>query len=154
MFQLSGGNDPLLVTVTVNDKELSMEVDTGAALSVISESTYRSTWPEDTRPPLKPSNAKLRTYSGETLEVCGVIDVPVVYKEQSKKLRLQVLKTKGPTLLGRDWLRDLVLDWKQLNRVHSSSNSRLQQVLERYPNVFRDELGKICLLYTSPSPRD
>ena len=69
MFQLRGSADPLLVAVTANHKVLTMEVNIGAALSVISESTYHSAWSEDVRPPLKHSNAKLRTYSGEILPI-------------------------------------------------------------------------------------
>ena len=143
MFQLSGNNDPLLVTMTVNDKELTMEIDTGASLSVISEATYLSTWPEDVRPTLKPSDTRLRTYSGETLTVCGAIDVPVVYNNQSKHLSMQVLKDKGPTLLGRDWLHHLKLDWQRLNTVRQHTDRRLQTILSEHAEVFKDELGAV-----------
>ena len=112
LFQVSGkSSPPMMVTVSVHGKDLHMEVDTGAALSVISKSTYLSTWPDKTeRPPLKHSNIKLTTYSGESLGVCGSTDVSVIYKQQSKKLSLQVLSNEGPSLLGRDWLKHLVLD--------------------------------------------
>ena len=144
MFQLSSERvDPIMVSVHANNKDLTMELDTGAALSVISESTYLSTWSPTERPPLKPSNATLTTYSGESLEVCGAITIPVTYKQQSNQLSLQVLKKEGPSLLGRDWLKHLVLDWKQINFVRQQSNSALQKVLDSYPEVFRDELGSI-----------
>ena len=120
-----------------------MEVDTGAALSVISESTYLSTWSTRERPPLKPSNATLSTYSGESLEVCGAIIIPIAYKQQSKQLRLQVLKRNGPTLLGRNWLKHLVLDWKQINIIRQQTELSLQKVLDSYPEVFKDELGSV-----------
>ena len=112
LFQVSGkSSPPMMVTVSLHGKDLHMEVDTGAALSVISKSTYLSTWPNKTeRPPLKHSNIKLTTYSGESLGVCGSTDVSVIYKQQSKKLSLQVLSNEGPSLLGRDWLKHLVLD--------------------------------------------
>ena len=35
---------PLLVTVYLNEMEAEMEVDTGAAVSVISEDTYVKLW--------------------------------------------------------------------------------------------------------------
>ena len=89
---------PLIAIVSVHGKDLPMEVDTGAALSVISKETYLSTWSANTRPPLRPSHVKLRTYSGEQLNVCGIIDVSVIYKQQSKKLSLQVLEYKGSRL--------------------------------------------------------
>ena len=90
-----------MVTVSVHGKDLPMEVDTGAALSVISKATYLSTWPDETeRPPLKHSNVKLKTYSGEPLNICGSTDVSVFYKQQSKTLSFQVIDNEGPTLLG------------------------------------------------------
>ena len=103
MFQLSvGRSDPIRVTVTANDRSLPMELDTGAALSVISHSTYLSTWSEEERPVLEPSHVQLSTYSGEVLTIRGAIDVQVKYQSQQCQLSLQVVDTSGPTLLGRD----------------------------------------------------
>ena len=133
-----------MVTVTINNKELPMEVDTGAAFSVISENTYLSTWAADDRPPLRPSTVSLNTYSGEPLVVCGSINVPVVYKQQRKQLSLQVLKFEGPTLLGRDWLKQLILDWKQLNTISQQSNQHLQRILDDHTEIFKKELGSLC----------
>ena len=40
---------PLLVTVSINNASVEMEVDTGASVSIISEETYNRLWsPEDT----------------------------------------------------------------------------------------------------------
>ena len=75
MFNTSGaGTDPLKVTVCANDVVLTMEVGTGASVSVISEATYYySVWPDHCRPQLLPSNAVLRCYSGQ-LKVSGRIE--------------------------------------------------------------------------------
>ena len=64
-------NEPtrLEVSVTVDGVPMTMELNTRAAVSVIREHTYHSTWPHD-RSALQPSSIKLRTYSGEELEVC------------------------------------------------------------------------------------
>ena len=63
-FQLSTqGTDPLLVTLVVDKAELEMEIDTGASVSVIGESTYHSVWHKDQRPVLQKSTAQLRTYT-------------------------------------------------------------------------------------------
>ena len=61
--------------------------------------------------------------------------------------------TRTYTLLGRDWLKYLKLDWNQLlfHRVHAvtmgsnldTSNPKLQKVLERHAAVFKEELGTI-----------
>ena len=54
--------DPVEVQVTVNGKQLTMEVDTGAALSIISESTRKAVFPDEK---LRPSNIVLKTYTEE-----------------------------------------------------------------------------------------
>ena len=82
-----------MVTVTVNDAILQMEVDTGATLPIISESTYKKLWLQQAAPPLKPANAKLKMYTGEQISVKGKIEVDVTYQEQKQKLAL-------PSLLG------------------------------------------------------
>ena len=46
----------------------------------------------------------------------------------------------GPTLLGRDWLGQIRLDWQQIHHVHSAS---LQELLARYPAVFKEGLGTL-----------
>ena len=53
MFQLTDSrNDPLYITVSVNQVPIKMEIDTGATLTVISESTYRQAWTKEQAPPL------------------------------------------------------------------------------------------------------
>ena len=42
----SRSSDPITVSMLLNGKELAMEVDAGAALSVISESTQQSVFPK------------------------------------------------------------------------------------------------------------
>ena len=67
------GANPLKVTVCANDVDLTMEVDSGASVSVITKATYYCVWPDHCRPPLIPSNAVLRCYSG-LLKVSGRIE--------------------------------------------------------------------------------
>ena len=113
-------------------------IDTGASASVMSESTYHQVW-EGHGPPIQPSQAKLRTYSGEHLKVLGAIDVQVKYKEQTKSLTLLVMSGKGPTLLGRDWLHQINLDWHAIFTLTSPPS--LDTVLEMHANIFGDDLG-------------
>lgn len=68
-----------------------MEVDTGASVSLISESTYHKTW-GDQAPPLSPADIKLRTYLGENLRVLGVTTVEVHYGQRSASLPLVVVQ--------------------------------------------------------------
>ncbi len=47
--------DPLVAVLEVNDSTLRMGVDTGAALSIISESTYHQLWATGQHPPVQAS---------------------------------------------------------------------------------------------------
>ena len=78
-----------MVTVIANQTALTMEVDTGASASVISELTYQQLWPK-TLPVLHPSAIKLRTYTGEPLKILGSTTVAVKYQGQTAKLPLLI----------------------------------------------------------------
>ena len=137
------GSNSMVVNLLVNNAELAMEVDTGATLSIISEATYRSIWPKDRAPPLQASSKKLKTYTGEKITVKGSVEVDVTYQTQNAKLDLLIVEGNGPSLLGHDWLQHLRLDWTQLNQVRAISESKLQQMLDKHPQVFQNELGKV-----------
>ena len=52
-------NDPIYVQMLINDKRLSMEVATGAEVSIILEKTREEIFPDEK---LRPSDLKLKTY--------------------------------------------------------------------------------------------
>ena len=45
-----------------------------------------------------------------------------------------------PTLLGRDWLSQLQLNWREIRHAHSAS---FQSVLGLCPSVFKEGLGTL-----------
>ena len=102
---------PLVVTVKVNNVDLKMDLDTGASVSIISKATYNQLWAQGQAPALRESRIKLKTYSGEQVAVKGVMDVTIEVNKQTKQLPLVVACGNGPSLLGRDWLMTLKLDW-------------------------------------------
>ena len=62
------------------------------------------------------------TYTGESLNILGSISVMVDYKNQKEKLHLLIVEGDGPSLIGRDWLQNLRLEWNYLNNEKSTSN--------------------------------
>ena len=60
---------PLVILLSINGQEVSMKLDTGAAISVINEVMYKTILAQ--QQPLKKSTVNLHTYSGEQLEVLG-----------------------------------------------------------------------------------
>ena len=131
---------PLVVTVKLNDSTTDMELDTGASLSIISEKTFCALWPLQARPKLQTSSVKLHTYTKEAIKVLGSITVKVAYKTQVKDLPLLVVAGEGPSLLGRNWLAVLKLDWHELHLI--TRDNELQIILNsRHSSIFNEELG-------------
>ena len=86
----SPNSKPLSVQMVVADASVCMEVDTGATLSIMSQNTFKSTWPNQSAPAIQPTNAQLRTYTGEKIKVIGAIDVDVQYQTQKARLNLVI----------------------------------------------------------------
>lgn len=103
--------DPFTVPVNVDGVLLTMELDTGAAVSVISWREFQRLFP---RKRLQPASLKLRTYTGAIVKPKGLAKVVVRHNDQCVELPLYVVDSTGPALLGREWLQDIRLDWKNL----------------------------------------
>ena len=108
MFTLPGKTKPIVVTVLVQGVDLQMELDTGASLSLITETTYSNL--SSTLSPLTPSNFTLTTYTGEKIIPLGPINVQINYQSQCASLPLLVVPD-GPTLLGHNWLEEMKINW-------------------------------------------
>ena len=126
---------PYEVTVVADNRDLKMEIDTGSAVSLVSQATFQSLWPGRE---LQACTYKLRSYSEEPIPVLGCVDVIVLYKKQRVELPLIVVEGEGPTLLGRNWLERVTLDWQEVRHLSSGA---LQAVLDKHEAVFREELG-------------
>ena len=135
--KLDTSSPPITIKVKLDDCLVDMEVDTGVSISLMSERTFSKMWPGRT---FQPSTLKLRTYLKETIPVVGCTTVNVNYNGQFCKLPLVVVAGGGPSLVGRDWLCHIRLDWRQINRVHNAS---LQAVLTRHPLVCQEGLGTL-----------
>ena len=88
---------PLLVTMKVNDQPMTLEVDTGATMTVVPESVWKSTWP--TKP--VPTVTRLCTYGGSPLDVVGEVPVSVEYRDQYLNDKIIVVRQGVQPLLGR-----------------------------------------------------
>lgn len=132
--------DPITVPMLLNGKTLTMEVDTGAALSVISESTRQSVFPEE---PLHPSKLILKTYTDEQMDVTGTLNMRVQYGDQKKKLVLVVVGGDGPSLLGRNWLKYIRLNWSSIFAVRTAKMRSLHSLLQSHKDLFSEEPGQI-----------
>ena len=144
MFSITTGrgSPPWKVTVCVNGVNLEMEVDSGATFSVIGENQL-SMWGSPLV--IKPSPVKLRTFTGEVIIPKGEAEVKVEYGGQTCRLPLLVTPGKRPALLGRNWLSDLRLNWKELaqqNQVHQVISDTASGK-EQFPSLCREEPGNL-----------
>ena len=90
---------PILIDLELNNRNIVMELDTGAAMSLISETTKKELFPMVN---LRHSRVVLKTYTSEKITVLGEMDVDVKYGDQEYTLTLLVIKGPGPSLTGRN----------------------------------------------------
>ena len=134
---------PVKVELLMEGKKVDMELDTGATVTVMGARRCRELGLAMTE--LKKTNIRLKTYTGEVVEPEGTLDVVVDYEGQVKTLSLVVVKGEVPTLLGRNWLDQIKLNWSGLFPlcVEGVVKPKLRKILEKYVGVFSNELG--CL---------
>ena len=98
---------PTSVKLCIDTKPLEMEIDTGAAVSIVSEEQLRKRL---SNKQVRLSTIVLRTYTAEKIPLLGEAQLCVEYKGQKHTLTAYITKGAGPCLLGRDWLREIHLD--------------------------------------------
>ena len=142
LYPVSDEKGPAIQTiVSINGKPIQMEVDTGAAVTIVSESLWAEIWKPHPAPSLKPSSVRLRTYTGSPIPVLGTLSVKVHHNNQEIELPLIVVSGSGPSLLGRNWLTKIRLDWHSI--LATQVEESLTEVLQRHKGVFQEGLGKL-----------
>ena len=119
-------------------------------MSLMSESTFGRLWPGRS---LSSTNIRLQSYSKEPIPVLDRCCVNVGYKGQvAADMPLVIVQGSGPSLLGRDWLSQISLDWSEIHHVRTES---LQAILDRHPAVFQEGLGTLkgfkAKIYVDPN---
>ena len=97
---------------------LEMEVNTGVSISLVAEDKYWCHWAHRE---LQQSQLRLCTYSGTPLEVMGSLRARVCQGGQDVNLPLTVAKGNGSSLLGRDGLKLLRINWEQVRQISASA---------------------------------
>ena len=130
-----GRTPPIKVHVEVEGVSIPMEVDTGASISIVSENTYHKimAWEGPEGIYNQVTNLLKRA-----IVVVGSTDVQVVYEGQTVQMPLVVVSGDGPTLLERNWLSQLKLNWEKIHQVSSPS---LCALLSKYDKLFQEGLG-------------
>ncbi|KAK9701936.1 Retroviral aspartyl protease [Popillia japonica] len=90
----------LSVTLSIEDKNVDMEVDTGATVSIMSVSEFKHKFPSSV---ISNSSVKLKAVTGNCLNVVGEVTVKVKHNDKIVNLPLILVSNKHPfkALLGR-----------------------------------------------------
>ena len=145
LFVLQGDvpQPPIVVELGVENTPVNFELDTGAAVTVMTTSTFHQLFPEVQ---LQKSTVGLKTFTGELLQIVGEASVKVSYLDQEPRvLPLIVVEGTGPPLLGRNWLQHFKLDWGNIKAMKLEQD-RLRKLLQDFNRIFADELGTVTPL--------
>ena len=147
IHHINAKTNPYRTVLNVNGKNLEFEIYTGAGVTIISKDTYEMHLQEFE---LLPTVIKIRTYSNEPLRILGKIEVTV---ELHHTATLYVIDGRGTSLLGRDWLMKVKLNWADILQKHvGHSNSiinncsvtnTLNDILRTHKALFENRIGRM-----------
>ncbi|KAF6776151.1 hypothetical protein AHF37_05651 [Paragonimus kellicotti] len=133
---LPAGVPPYTVDLNVEGRNICLEIDTGASVTLIN----RRILPKSL--PLVPAAATLRSYTGDAIDVMGTCNVEVKYGTKTLNLPAYIVNNESPNLLGRNWLKlmpDLFLSVRRVD-----SHNSLPVLLQKFSSVFdENELGRL-----------
>ncbi|XP_048485025.1 uncharacterized protein K02A2.6-like [Plutella xylostella] len=133
----SEGDGPYYATVTVENKACKFEIDTGSKLSVISKKYYDSNF---SNIPIEKRQLSLKSYTGDIIDTLRFIVVNVCYGDKQVKLNLFVIENGGPPLMGRTWIKQLMLAIVECHSL-TEDDSMAVSLRNEFPDVFAEGLG-------------
>lgn len=133
LYNVTDRTLPYTTDIIVDGKPVKMEIDTGAAVTIISKQTFDKHYRGGTEPTIVHSSDTLSTYTGEKISIFGIANVEVSAKGKSTQLPLTIVSGNGPTLLGRNWLDKIKINWSKINNV---STQHYEHLLRKYSQVF------------------
>ncbi|GFR32726.1 retrovirus-related Pol polyprotein from transposon 412 [Trichonephila clavata] len=128
-----------MINLKSENKSCAKELDTGGAVSVMSIRNFRKI----SNKQIKPTNIVLKTYKGDSLIPLGYVTVRVQYKNQKVNLNLYIVKENLDTILGREWLYKIRLDWPTVKAISTKTEQNLNDLLREHKDIFDDKLGEI-----------
>ena len=144
-------NSQITVPLQIQGNSVNMQLDTGCAITTVPKSFYDQ-YCDGLK--LEPTDVVLNTYSGEKLYPLGAVDVNVRYDQNQYTLPLIVTKEGTTALFGRNWLKCVKLNWRDLPGVNyikpgsrqsvklpDISEKSVAEVVNKYSELFEDSLG-------------
>ena len=141
IWTITGGQtEGYYIHLTINSAPVKMELDTGAAVSVMCDQQWKRMFGETVVLELY-KEKPLQGYSGHEVQVViGQAKVEVEYGNQRYQLPLLVVAgTQRPSLFSRNWLQSIQLDWTALHQLRENALG----IVGRFPAVFGRDVGTI-----------
>lgn len=140
IYNISFSNcNPVCKVVSINDVNVSMQIDSGAAISIITEKTYLQYFKNCK---LQQSMVTLLDYSKNKIETLGCMNVKLKYSNVTTDFQMHVVKNGSQNLLGRDFLQKFNF---KLKADILNVNNGLDEILSDFKELFSSSLG--CYKY-------
>lgn len=133
----TSNGEPMTETINVRGVQINFQIDSGSAVTAISEKTFYKHFKEVS---LIETNKRLLSYTGNNIECIGIVRLPFTYVGRTQNLDVYVIRDGGPPLLGRDFISFFKLEMIPVNYCENSSSVKAQ-LQTQFPSVFSDELG-------------
>ncbi|XP_045536272.1 uncharacterized protein K02A2.6-like [Papilio machaon] len=128
--------EPMVESVNLNGVTLKFEIDSGSAVTVISEITFKRHFHVS----LSPSNKKLMSYTGQRIHCLGVMrESQMSFGGVTRAIDVYVVRGGGPALLGRDFISKFHLELAPVK--YCGSPLSIEQLQTRFYKTFSDNLG-------------
>ena len=125
------------LTVTIQDQEVPMEVDTGSSVTLLSSTDFTKIRGQVTT--LSPPTVLLKSYTGEIIQCLGEREMDVKVGDQVGTLLICV--AQGPSLLGRDIMSKFTLPWQN---IFITISTAAEDIVQQYPDLFdTSSVGKL-----------
>ncbi|XP_068149456.1 uncharacterized protein [Drosophila tropicalis] len=129
-----------IVTIIINKRKCQFEVDSGSAITMIDEATFRYIWPTD-RPNIQDCALEFTDYQKNRIPVIGIVDTSVQYDNKYiPNLPLVVTSSGGSNLLGRNWFMPLGISIEGIHAINAKLS--IEATLAKYKDLFSSELGR------------
>lgn len=144
--QAVGSDSNMRIKVKVDNIFQEFLLDSGASISAIPAHIFNSKFCKHS---LSHSDIKINAYSGHEIKIVGQFEPQIKFNEKSHKLKLLVLNSTGPSILGRDFMHTFGISFAEIN--HIDADATLDDLLSKHSAIFETGLGK--LKYTKISLR-
>ncbi|GBP76397.1 Uncharacterized protein K02A2.6 [Eumeta japonica] len=138
---------PLFVVVTLNRLSIECEVDSGSAVSAMSNTFYTAYFKHQA---LSRINGSLRCYDGSPITPRGSCSLSVTYRGRTKQIKFYIIDNgchvQPAPILGRDFMSEFNLGISEMKYIDNpviEETSVAKILMNKFPAVFSNKLGKL-----------